>query len=184
VVALALLLTACSSGHRVPTAKVRPAPPTTADPYAVPAVIDVAYVNRVLAALDQVNGNATREAVRAKALTPEFMADLRAVYEGVALEQELKVWSITAQRAFAGFSAAPGNRRTTVIALTTATPACVFVKTHRDYSAATPSPGPDLPHYITLRPAARHDTRNPTPWLVTVDVVTPDGGIPENACAT
>ena len=63
VVALALLLTACSSGHRVPTAQVRPAPPTTADPYAVPAVIDIAYVNRVLAALDQVDGDATREAV-------------------------------------------------------------------------------------------------------------------------
>ena len=42
-----------SSGADGPTATRPTVPP---DPYAVPAVIDEAYVNRVLAALDQANG--------------------------------------------------------------------------------------------------------------------------------
>ena len=39
-----------------PTLATVPAPTTTTNPYAVPAVIDAAYVNRVLAGLDAADG--------------------------------------------------------------------------------------------------------------------------------
>jgi hypothetical protein len=55
-----VLAAACSQSgdERGPTATVPSAPITTqpADPYAVPDVIDAAYVNRVLAGLDAVMG--------------------------------------------------------------------------------------------------------------------------------
>ena len=67
LLATLVLLGACSGGNDDDAAASRTLPsappetPTTttsapADPYAIPAVIDEAYVNRVLAALDQVHG--------------------------------------------------------------------------------------------------------------------------------
>lgn len=53
--ALVLLASGCRSNGEdreaapSPTVRTEPTPTTAADPYAVPAVIDVAYVNRVLA---------------------------------------------------------------------------------------------------------------------------------------
>ena len=56
VAVVAAGLVGCGGGKDrvagVPTATVPTVPP---DPYSVPAVIDEAYVNRVLAALDQVS---------------------------------------------------------------------------------------------------------------------------------
>ena len=66
----------------VPTATVPTVPP---DPYAVPAVIDEAYVNRVLAALDQAVGDVVRMVIRTKVLSPEAIERLQAIYVGDAL---------------------------------------------------------------------------------------------------
>ena len=57
-----VVLGACGGGDDDalgPTATL-PQATTTTDPYAVPAVIDEAYVNRVLAGLDQAVGEVTR----------------------------------------------------------------------------------------------------------------------------
>ena len=60
-----------------PTASVPTTPP---DPYAVPAVIDEAYVNRVLAALDQANGDVDGLVVSCtNALPPEAIDRLKAI---------------------------------------------------------------------------------------------------------
>ena len=45
---------------------------TTVDPWAVPAAITAAYVNRVLAELNHIDGDAIRSARAANALTPKF----------------------------------------------------------------------------------------------------------------
>jgi hypothetical protein len=62
--ALALLLGACGGGDDDEALPPPPsiAEPTTvpADPYAVPAVIDAAYVNRVLEGLDAAVGDVVR----------------------------------------------------------------------------------------------------------------------------
>ena len=169
----------------MPTAKVRPAPPTTADPYAVPAVIDIAYVNRVLAALDQVDGDATREAVAARALTSSADALLKAIYEGDAYRFELKAWDVTSKRGFVGFHNPIGNRRTTARKVISGSQSCVFVQAERDYSAvADHAAAQSLPQYIVLRPrAAAPDAVNRTPWLIAEDFVRPDGSDPGNRCA-
>ena len=78
-------LAACSdssSDKASPAATVatEPAPTTTIDPYAVPPVIDVAYVNRVLAELDRVMGDVTRLVVRTRTIPPEAYDRLRALY--------------------------------------------------------------------------------------------------------
>ena len=82
----ALALTApvaCSSGSDKagPTATVatEPAPTTTTDPYAVPATIDVAYVNKVLAGLDAAVGDVTLLVVRTRTLTQEAYDRLKAI---------------------------------------------------------------------------------------------------------
>ncbi len=53
-----------------PTLATVPPATTTTNPYAVPAVIDVAYVNRVLAGLDAVMGDAGRSLVRSNENDP------------------------------------------------------------------------------------------------------------------
>ena len=90
-VALAALLLAASAAcnssdpDRDPaspnTVATEPAPTTTANPYAVPAVIDATYVNRVLAGLDALKGDATREIIRAKTITTDAFDRLRAIYD-------------------------------------------------------------------------------------------------------
>ncbi len=63
-----VVLAACSSGTKPGgTATVPTAAPTTtttaaADPWAVPATITPAYLDRVLAELDHIDGNAKRDA--------------------------------------------------------------------------------------------------------------------------
>ena len=90
VAALALLASpACSRGGGErgsagagPTATVGTEPPrtTTTNPYAVPAVIDIAYVNRVLAGLDAVIGDVTRIVVRTRTIPPDAYDRLKAAY--------------------------------------------------------------------------------------------------------
>src|SRR3954452_13325268 len=88
--ALALTASAaCSSGGgskgsagagATVTVATEPARTTTTNPYAVPAVIDVAYVNRVLAGLDAAVGDIVRQVIRTKAIPQEALDRMRAVY--------------------------------------------------------------------------------------------------------
>src|SRR5205085_10070389 len=81
--ATAPILTACAgkSEPLVPTATV-PVATTTTNPYAVPEVIDEAYVNRVLAGLDAAVGDMLRLVVSARTIPPEALERLRALYIG------------------------------------------------------------------------------------------------------
>ena len=72
-----------------PTATV-PQATTTTNPYAVPPVIDEAYVNRVLAGLDQAVGDVIRLVVSSRTLSPEALDRLRTIYVGDALDLSIK----------------------------------------------------------------------------------------------
>lgn len=61
----------------VPTA---PATTTTTNPYAVPDIIDIAYLNRVLAWFDQAEGDILRSTMSSRSLAPEDVARLRALH--------------------------------------------------------------------------------------------------------
>ncbi len=98
--AVALLVLAACGGDKEPlgpTATV-PQPTTTTDPYAVPAVIDEAYVNRVLAGLDQAVGDIVRLVVSTRDIPPEVIDRLKAMYVGDALQLKSTISSGTCSR--------------------------------------------------------------------------------------
>jgi len=146
---LAGALTACSSGDEpaAPTATLGTAPPVTptTDPYAVPPVIDEAYVNRVLEALDAANGEVLRLVVKTKTIPPEAVDRLRALYpDRDLLQLQLDVLQSDLRRGFAGIRPEPGNQRTTVEELITARSSCLYAKVHRDSADVAMTPNPAL----------------------------------------
>ena len=172
-VATALLLTACGGGGDAdladPPETVGTQPPqtTTTDPYAVPDVIDEAYVNRVLAGLDAVMGDVVRLVLQTRTIPPEAVERLRTVYVTPGgLQLELDVLQETARRGFSGFLPTPGNTVTTVTQLITTRRTCVFAKVNRDYSAVASAPRPELQtQWVALRPTGGSSPpANPTGW--------------------
>jgi hypothetical protein len=164
------------------------AEPTTvpADPYAVPAVIDAAYVNRVLEGLDAAVGDVVRIVYRTRDLPPEVFDRLKAIY----LEREtMNVLLIGLQDdmrlGFTGYRENPGNKKSTVDELLNASPSCIFVRVTRDYSQVGTNTQPSV-EWIGLKPrdpAPNNSQYNPTPWMVALEGFEADGSQPPNPCA-
>ena len=87
-VVVAALLTSCAGKEEPlgPAATV-PRGTTTTNPYAIPPVIDEAYVNRVLAGLDQAVGDVTRLIVATRTVPPEAIDRLKVIYLDAGLLQ-------------------------------------------------------------------------------------------------
>lgn len=155
-----LALAACSSAEpaaqELPSATVptAPATTTTTDPYAVPAVIDAAYVNRVLAGLDAVVGDVVRMVVRTRTIPREAYDRLRAIYATDARLQ-LKIDSLQQdlRAGLAGYRLPePGNKLSTVTEVLSQRQGCIFMQVSRDYSASSLNPSPQLTtQWIALR---------------------------------
>ena len=153
----------------MPTATVPTAPATTVttNPYAVPAIIDVAYVNRVLAWFDQANGDLVRNFIAARAITPEIVASLRAVNASEGMFQvNLDSLQYTLRTGFSGFLPNPGNVRTVVVELLSAKSSCFYAKVDRDGSAVAKAPNPSLrTQWVALRRLdSPPSAANPTGW--------------------
>lgn len=171
-----LLLVACTKGGskaQTPGATVPTAPPftttTTTNPYAVPAVIDAAYVNRVLAGLDAAVGDVTRLVLRTRTIPREAYDRLRALYGTDALLQ-LKLDSFQSDLA-AGPQAiqnSPGNKVSLVKEIISGTPRCIYARVDRDYSAVFVNQNPNTrTQWIALQPvdSNRDPSRyNPSGW--------------------
>ena len=164
---------ACSDGGAqvgVPSATVATAPATTTttDPYAVPAVIDAAYVDRVLQGLDKAYGETTRLIVSSRALVPIATGQLRALFgSNSALQSEFTRFQLEERTQFDGYKGPPGDQKTTVEQVITGTPTCIFLRARRDYSAVYGIPGPSHLTWIELRPldlSRDPDRYNPTRW--------------------
>lgn len=156
---------------------------TTTDPYAVPAVIDAAYVTRVLAALDALTGEAFRMYVRERQVTPEIGDRIRAAY-GSGEIYDLTVRSFEEQKD-TRFAAEPGNQLTTVTRLITAAPTCIYAQVVRDFRPVGGTVRDltiwvGLQHPTVFDDLARH---NPTPWIYVVDGFNPNRSAPPNPCA-
>ena len=89
----ALVLTGCSGGGDDSTEATVPRATTTTDPYAVPATIDIAYLNRVFVALEKINGDATRLIVAAKRITPEAATLLHAILTDEEFKIQAEIWN-------------------------------------------------------------------------------------------
>ncbi len=162
---------------------------TTTDPYAPPPVIDEAYVNRVLAGLDQVVGDVVRMVARKRAVTPEAEEYLRAVYsdEGRAFVRHRDGLREDAKEGMAGVRPEPGNKVTTVSRLISIRADCVFAQVQRDFSPVVYEPNPELAvQWVGLKPLdTRRDPRglNPTPWMYVYDGFPQDHSQPSDPCA-
>lgn len=128
---VAAALTGCSSGGdpALPTATLGTAPPVTptTDPYAVPAVIDAAYVNRILEGLDAAMGDVVRTIVRERTIPYDTAVRLQAMYiDNDAWQLVIDSLQGDVQSGLNGYPSNPGNKRTTVTKLLSATGSCVF----------------------------------------------------------
>jgi hypothetical protein len=157
----ALLLSACAdrpATPEVPSATVQTAPATTAttattNPYDVPAVIDVAYVNRVLAWLDQFEGDIARSIMSSRSLKADDVARLRAIHASDgAFQVALDAIQFDIRSGFSGALPNPGATRTVVIEILSAKSSCIYVKVDRDYTAVASNPNPSLrTQWVALR---------------------------------
>jgi hypothetical protein len=126
---------------------------TTTAPYAVPAVIDAAYVNRVIAGLDAITGDVVRMVVQSKTIPREAFDRLKAIYANDnAVNRELDGYSKDLSRGLVGYRDNPGNKRTSVKELITVSGSCIYVSVERDYSPAGNNGPTNSKEWIALRP--------------------------------
>jgi hypothetical protein len=191
--ALALIASAACSPSSAdkatsdPTIATEPAPTTTTNPYAVPAVIDTAYVNRVLAGLDAQIGDVTRMVVRTGTIPPEAYDRLKAIYADAGfLQIAIDGFQQDIREQFKGYKPNPGNKVTFATQLITSRRDCIFAQVQRDYSAIGSQPSPSLTvQWIGLTPL--DPTRDPanfnlTSWALIYDGFPPSHTQPRNPC--
>lgn len=175
---------ASSSGPTVPT---EPATTTTTDPYAVPAVIDVAYVNRVLAGLDAITGDVVRLVVQTRTIPREAYDRLRAIYtDDHWLQADIDSFQADLRSGLAGYRQQPGNAITTVTRLMTVVSKCIFARVNRDYSAVGTNSSATDTQWIALKPldqARDPQGYNKTSWALAYNGATPTQSQPPDPCA-
>lgn len=148
-----------------------------ADPYAIPDVIDEAYVNRVLAALDQIDGDAVREVVSKGAVTFESLERIRAIYNDPEYDQQSAGLQDLVSEDRGKFKIPPGNRLTKVFRLTHISPTCIVADVKVDFSEVVVSPPITEPGEFQLLILERTQTGadpkrlNPTSWSIAHDEV-------------
>lgn len=189
LVAALALVASCNGGSGDGPATTLPPPPTStsapADPYTVPAVIDETYVNRVLAALDQVEGDVIRSLVATRLPQLDDTVRLRAIYNDPQFQLELDALIKSAKTDLSEYRTPPGNRKTIVARLVIARGDCILLEAAKDFSEvvriAPPTPPDDL-DVITLRPTqagADPKNLNLTPWSISNAEVIKRGQPPE-----
>lgn len=195
VVAMATLsLTAACGGDKgvqavTPHASIATAPErtTTTNPYATPAVIDAAYVNRVLAGLDAVDGDVLRLVAKSRTVTTEVTDRLKALYSDKEYLGQITALAQDQADGFQGLKQNPGNRTTVVSSLLMASPSCLFAKVDRDQTPVADKPSPELAvQWVGLVPmdfARDPNHYNPTPWMYVYDGFPRSHTEPKSPCA-
>lgn len=186
VVVAGLLAASCGGeGEPLgPTATVPQAPPTT-DPYAIPPVIDEAYVNRVLAGLDHSTGDVVRLVVETRVISQEAVDRVSALYAQEGLTQDkVELLRDDLNQGFPGLRIPTGNPRSAVIEILAASEQCIFVAVDRDYSELNDRPV-DLPSREWIAIQRTSDTPgvfNPTGWEYIYEGFESGGLRPNNPC--
>jgi hypothetical protein len=188
VVTVVLFAGACGGKEEPlgPTATV-PQATTTTDPYAVPPVIDEAYVNRVLAGLDQVVGDAVRSVVRTRLLDEEVYYRLMAVSSGDAFQLKLDSLQRDLLGGMTGYPASPGNKVTRVTRLISIKISCIFAEVTKDFAALNSTGETNLSTewvaLVPLDPTRDTHSYNPTHWVFVYDGLRADESAPPDPCA-
>src|SRR3954454_18739726 len=117
------LLGACGGGGHGDRSAAASTPPTTEAPTTsttltpidqVPAVVTVEYVQRVMDALDKVEGNLTRKLYADKLPSPEWRNGLMAIFDGKAFDDAEADYGRDAANSFDNFKNPPGDPRSEV----------------------------------------------------------------------
>jgi len=175
-----VVLTACrdsSAGEARTTVPTRPptssTTATTAVSYDVPAVIDAVYVEKVMAALDHVEGEAVRRAAAQGRLDETFVRTLASIYGPEAAELTQQVWSAVAGNGFKMLARYPKDPRTKVLRMIVSERSCILAEIERDFSQVFTKPDPPSPRRflaLTPLPVDRNPGgQNPTPWTISFD---------------
>ena len=170
-----------------PTLATVPPATTTTNPYAVPAVIDAAYVNKVLAGLDGVVGDVLRIVQRANTIPPEAYDRLKAVYvDPVFLQIKIDGYQRDIRERFRSYRPNPGNKVSTVSRIISSRPTCIFVEVRRDYSAVGVNGFIETQWVGLIKhdPSRDPNGYNPTPWAMTYDGFPSDRSQPPDPCAS
>lgn len=168
-VAVSLLVVSCGGSH-------------TADPYAVPSKITPRYVQRVLNALEGVNGRATRLIVRNHRLVPQAVEILRSIDSNKEYPTQHKIWESDINSGLANYLDPPGSVRDTLHRVLTANKACIYASIVRDYSQVDVVPPKTHLTYIGLRRSSSKTRINPTPWKISFLGFSITGYVPPNPC--
>jgi hypothetical protein len=187
---LSLVAGACGGSGRAHTAdpplkKASTTTTSTTISYAVPATIDVAYVDKVMKALDHVYGDAIRHLAQTKSMDVDFVKTLSAIYTPSESTAQQEGWSIQQQQpeGFDALRADGGDPITTASRLVRADPTCVVVAVDRNFGPAYKDPPQITPNrYVVLTPATGSTPPNPTPWRMAWDGFVKGGGEPSNHC--
>lgn len=155
----------------------------------VEPVIDVAYVNRVLAGLDAANGDITRLVIRSRTITQEAYDRLRAIYvDPTFMQINIDGYENDIRENFRSYRSSPGNLKSTVTRLISTGSGCIFAQVSRDYTAVGINPLAELQTQwvaLTLLDRSRDPHGyNPTPWAYKYDGFPANRTQPADPCAS
>lgn len=187
---VAVLMAACNGGDG-PTVDTLPPPvettSTTVVDYAVPAVIDAAYVEKVMAALDRVYGDAIRTLAVERQITEPFLSRLAAIYGDKQFDLAQRAWVRDVADGLDDLQSPPGDPATVVQRAVRLDADCIVAAVERTFRAVRDPVTSTPQKYVALvpRPEGR-DPRsfNPTPWMMSYDgfVAEPAGAEPASPC--
>lgn len=168
------------------TASASATPAPSPEDYTVPAVIDEAYVQRVLTALYDLESEAVRQMVASGEVTSETESLIRATVRVELAERDLDAYRQGAAEGFPGVFRPPGNQEVLLQEVVTAKPDCVFARTSRDFTDVLADPGSQAGTtyvQLLLKDSAQDPANsNPTPWIVGGSSLRTDAGQPEDPC--
>lgn len=186
---LAAIVGACSSATTAlpsPSIPTAPERTTTTSPYAVPAVIDAAYVNRILAALDALQGDTIRWLAANKSTGSYVASRLRAIYDDTTYSEQTRNIARAAADGYRDIKPNPGNVVTTVTSLVVASSRCIFAKANWDATRTLNNPDPQLSVlWVGLVPQDKSrdpDGFNTTGWMYAYRGFRADHSQPDSPC--
>ena len=193
---LLLVLTACGGGGHgggsaaasTPATSAAPTTSTTLTPIdQVPAVITVEYVQRVMDALDKVEGNLTRKLYADKLPSPEWRNGLMAIFVAKGFDDAEAAFGRDAANAFENYRNPPGDPISKVHRVDDFSNTCIVAEARRDLSAFfTRAPSEDsLEGVLILQakdPSKDPAGVNPTAWTIYGSGLAKPGADLEHAC--
>ncbi|MHB1785407.1 MAG: hypothetical protein ACYCS7_04545 [Acidimicrobiales bacterium] len=177
---------AAVTGPTVPSAAAYS--PTTTDPYAVPKVITVAYVQKVLDKLDAIGAEAIQNIVSTHQFTPQAADLFKSITTASQFEQQANISVAQIASGLTNYRPAVGPIVDTVQTLLDTSQTCIFVSVKRDPSAMLITRPPVKTQYFVLSSSTPantlsvHGLSNPTHWRIAFLGYNTDGSQPSDQC--